>query len=88
LKARLHRGGADRKVIKSKFGHNIAKAYRNIDKSEQILSTEEEKVLATAGAIYDKRKGFDYPEAWDGIQAYGDFPQLSDLAGVARKLIG
>jgi hypothetical protein len=91
LKSRLlrsaHLGGPSRKAIKDRFGHDLLKAYRALEPHDQILSKKEEKVLATASEIYDKEKGFDYPQVWDMLGAYKNYPSLADLTVVAKKLV-
>ena len=63
------------------------KAYRALDPDERILSRKEETMLGTASEIYDKQKGFDYPDVGDMVRAYSHYPSLADLTGVAKKLV-
>lgn len=88
LKAR-HLESKSRTEVKKEYGHDIKKAYDDLDASERILDEIEYSQLAKASAIYDKpNKGFEYCSVYDAGRGYTNFPDLDVLDRIAHKLIG
>ena len=73
--------------VKKEFGHNLAKAYNDLDPAEKPLNQREECTLKGASKIYED-KGFEYFDPQDAATAYKRFPDLALLDAIASKLIG
>ncbi len=88
LKAR-HLESKPRTEVKKEYGHNIRKAYDELDASARILDDTEYSELVRASAIYDvPNKGFEYCSVYDAGRGYTNFPDLDVLDRIAHKLIG
>lgn len=72
--------------VKSKFGHDLVKAYNALDPKERILSGPEFSVLQQASGIY-ATKGFEYFEPKDALTGFKRYPDLQLLDQAAKKLI-
>lgn len=88
LKAR-HLKSKSRTEVKKEYGHNIKRAYDDLDALEQILDEIEYSQLEKASAIYNvPNKGFEYCSVYDAATGYTNFPDLHILDRIANKLIG
>lgn len=85
LKSRLLVRWAQEEV-KRKIGHSILKAYKALERSEQILTQEEVTVLRTADKFYPK-KLFEYWSPAKALGGYSRFPSVHALESIAAKLI-
>ncbi len=87
LKAR-HLETRSRDAVKKDYGHNIKKAYDELDASKRVLDKDEYSVLEKASTIYDRPKGFEYCSVRDAGTGGRDFPDIDVLDRIAHKLIG
>jgi hypothetical protein len=72
--------------VKTKFGHDLAKAYEASDPAEKTLNQSEEHTLRVASEIYNS-KDFEYFDPQDALTGYSRFPDLTLLDSIASKLI-
>lgn len=86
LKAR-HLKAKPQKEVKDTYGHDLYKVYKDLPSSDQILTSEQVDILKHASRIY-KSKGFEYFEPEDALSGYRQYPDLSELDDVAKRLIG
>ena len=74
--------------MKREYGHNLKKAYDNLQRQEQVLNPAEYRVLAKASTIYDlPNKGFEYVSVRNAVTGLSDFPDLQVLRLIASKLL-
>jgi hypothetical protein len=73
--------------VKARFDHNLEAMYDQLPAVAKVLSTVELKVLRRANAIY-KEKEFEYFEPEDALTAFKRYPDLSELNGVVKKILG
>jgi hypothetical protein len=85
FKAR-HLKGLSRSKVKDKFGHNLLKAYNELDAREQILSQSEFAVLTTADELY-RKTDLAYFNPEHALTAFSRYPDLQTLDTIAKKLI-
>ena len=71
--------------VKSKYGHNIIKAYEELLSEFQTLTQDEKKLLKAASEIYDGKQ-FEYFEPEDSLTGYQRFPNLELLRALACKI--
>jgi len=81
-----HLQNKNRKKVKDKFGHNLVKAYNDLDGEHKVLDGKELEVLKKADKIYSS-KGFEYFDPEHALKGYSNFPNLVSLDAVAKKLI-
>jgi hypothetical protein len=74
------------KQVKDLYSHKLGAAYRALPASEQRLTVDDLAVLDKASALY-AAKAFEYIQPGDAATAYSRFPDLGDLARVARALV-
>jgi hypothetical protein len=74
--------------VKSRFGHDLVKAYNALAQDEKTLNRSEEDTLQVANTIYNDNKGFEYFSPEDALTGYKRFPKLELLDSLASKLIG
>lgn len=72
--------------VKRDFGHDLAKSYAALPGHRQVLAAGESNVLNQANAIYSA-KGFEYFNPEHALRGYSQYPDLSSLNAVARKLL-
>jgi hypothetical protein len=72
--------------VKGIFGHDLLKAYMALAPAQRVLGADEERILKAASQIYAE-KGFEYFDPEDALTAFRRYPQLDDLATIARKLV-
>jgi hypothetical protein len=88
LKAK-HLESKSRAQVKTQYGHNLRKSYDDLADVEQVLDSVEYRELERASAIYNiPKKGFEYVSVYDAVTGHQNFPDLSVLDRIARKLIG
>jgi len=74
--------------VKKRFWHHLVRAYKDLDRHDQILSSSEFAVLKIAEDIYNEDKGFTYFSPNALITGFRRYPKLQELDCVAKKLIG
>jgi hypothetical protein len=86
LKSR-HLNSKSRSQVKKQYGHNLKKAYDELQPTDKILDSTEYNVLARASEIYDiPNKGFEYVTVGDASTGLSAFPELSTLERIAERL--
>jgi len=73
--------------VKDAYWHDLKRAYDALPGGDQTLTQPEVAVLEAASKIYTS-KGFEYFDPQDALTGYSLYPNLDELDGVAKKLIG
>ena len=81
----MHLESFSQAEVKSKFGHDILKAYEALPERFQVLTVDECSLLEGASNIYDGKQ-FEYFESEDALTGYSRFPDLATLRAIAYKL--
>jgi hypothetical protein len=72
--------------VKDSYGHNLLASYHDLPDSDRILTDEELVVLNQANEIY-KAKGFEYFRPDHALMGYSNFPDLTTLEAIAKRLL-
>lgn len=84
----LHLDNNDRKFVKDKLGHNLTKSYEGLEEDHKVLSSQELELLKKTSDLYESRiKAFEYIQPIHASQGYLDFPDLTELYPLAKKLV-
>lgn len=84
----LHLDNNDRKFVKDKLGHNLTKSYEGLEEDHKVLSSQELELLKKTSDLYESRiKAFEYLQPIHASQGYMDFPDLTELYPLAKKLV-
>ena len=73
--------------VKRQYLHNLVKMYDELSVNRKNFSLEEYTLLKQANETY-KAKQFEYVCVLHAMHGYSMFPNLDDLANLARKITG
>ena len=72
--------------VKRDFGHYLAKSYAALPAHRQVLTASDLDLLKEADAIYSA-KGFEYFNPKHALRGNSQYPDLSSLNDLTRKLL-
>lgn len=84
----LHLETLRQKDVKVKLGHKLGKSYAALPACFHVLSGEEIDLLKKLDEIYlPPKKGFEYMDPFDAATDFSNFPDLVNVAALARKTL-